>query len=178
MSLSTRLSFVTTALLFLVLSAVAAQAQTARCRPCEIALERCSVNCFGRENEIGACLIGCDNTAALCSCDEPATLSAEDYVERFGMKGASDFKAAACHPTTSCGPAYGACTNWSSYTACGDPTCSSFVVGCGACNELGQCEVTGPGMKQNLERYRVCLNGLGEPCTEYQRNANTVGCSC
>lgn len=182
MSVSTRLSFVITALLLLVLSAAAAQAQAraqaARCRPCEIAQERCSLNCFGREdkNEIRLCLIGCDNAAALCSCDEPATLSAEDYVARFGLTGATDLKAA-CHSTTTCGLAYGACTNWSSYTDCGDPFCG-IVVGCGACDEWGHCEAGGPGMKQKMERYRVCFNQLNEPCTEYQVTTIGLDCGC
>src|SRR5688500_4276964 len=108
MSLSTRLSFIP-ALLLLVLSAAAVQAQDAACRTCAVAQERCSVNCLGREGKaIGACLIGCDNAAAVCSCDEPATLNSEDFVAQFGapqagaqggLKVVTAF-AAACNPTT------------------------------------------------------------------------------
>lgn len=177
MCLSTRLPFVIAALLLLALSAAAVPAQGARCRPCEVAQERCSVSCFGRENDLGACLLGCDNAAALCSCDEPATLSAEDYVERFGLDGATHFKAAACHSTAACGPAYGACTNWSTtYTECGDPTCGP-TFNCPDCDEWGHCS-PGPGMRQLKERYRICLSELNEPCTQYQRSSNHLYCGC
>ena len=176
MSVSTRLSFLPV-LLLLVLSAAAAQAQAAKCRPCEIAHERCSVNCLGREgdNAIGSCLIRCDNAAALCSCDEPATLTAEDYVERFGLKVITQFSGA-CNSTTPCGSAYGACTNWSSFSYCGDPYCG-YALGCGECDEW-RCEPGGPAEKQDLERYRVCFDQQGQPCTEYQRSSTTGACGC
>jgi hypothetical protein len=187
MSVSTRLSFAFTALCLLVLPAAAAQAQdnvldqiqAARCRPCGIAHERCSVNCLGRgdKKDIGPCLIGCDNAAALCSCDEPATLSAEDYLALAGLPAVATLTTAACHATTLCGSAYGACTNWSSYSDCDDPFCG-IVAGCGECNEWGQCEAAGPGIKQRRERYRVCFNTLGEPCTEFQRATTSGGCGC
>ena len=84
MSVTTRLSFIA-ALLLLVLSADAVQADPATCAPCAIAQENCSVNCLGREGKaIGACLLQCDNAAARCSCDEPATLNSEDFVAKFG----------------------------------------------------------------------------------------------
>jgi hypothetical protein len=188
MSVSTRLSFIA-ALLLLVISAAAVQAQPARCRPCEIAQERCSVNCLGRQGKaIGACLIQCDNAAAVCSCDEPATLNSEDFVARFGqqpgpqagseagLKVVTAF-AAACHSTTPCGSAYGACANYSSYSDCGDPVCG-LVMGCGACDEWGHCQAAGQGMKQLRERYRVCFNELGQSCTEYQRTQTSLGCGC
>lgn len=181
MSVSTRMSFVFAALLFLVLSAAAeAQAEAASCRRCEITHERCSVNCLGRDdrNAIGSCLIGCDNAAALCSCDEPATLSAEEYVERFdpGLKLVTELSAA-CNSTTPCGSEYGACTNWSTYTACGDPFCGPSTA-CKICDEWGQCTAAGPAMKQFRERYRVCFNPLGQSCTEYQRTATSGSCGC
>lgn len=184
MSVSTRLSFIT-ALLLLVLSAAAVQAQAATCRPCALAQERCSVNCLGREGKaIGSCLIGCDNAAALCSCDEPATLNSEDFVARFGPqsgaqagpKVVTDFSVA-CHSTTPCGTAYGSCASWSTYSDCGDPFCG-VAVGCGECNEWGQCETGGPGIKQRMERYRVCFDALGQSCTEYQRSTVTESCGC
>lgn len=182
--MTTRLSFVT-ALLLLVLSAAAVQAQAAKCRPCEIAHESCSVNCLGREGKaIGACLIACDNAAAVCTCDEPATLSAEEYVARFGPqagahagpKVVTEFSTT-CNSTTPCGSSYGACTNWSGFSACGDPFCGS-AAGCGECDEWGRCEYYGPAIRQFLERYRVCFNSLGESCTEYQRSASTGPCGC
>lgn len=184
MSSFTRLSFIA-ALLLLVASASAAQAQEAACRPCAIAQERCSVNCLGREGKaIGACLIGCDNAAALCSCDEPATLNSEDFVARFGPRPGAQggFKvvtefSAACHSTTPCGSAYGACANWSGFTPCGDEFCGA-AMGCGECDQFGQCEAYGPAMKQFLERYRVCFNQLGQSCTEYQRSSSTGACGC
>ena len=184
MSLSTRLSFLAI-LLLLVLSAAAVQAQTASCRPCAIAHEQCSVNCLGREGKaVGACLIRCDNAAALCSCDEPATLISEDFVAKFGpqpgpepgLKVVTDFSVA-CHSTTPCDSSYGSCANWSSYSDCGDQFCG-IVIGCGECNEWGQCEAGGPGLKQFRERYRVCFNELGQSCTEYQRSSTSLGCGC
>ena len=184
MSMSTRLSVIT-ALLLLVLSAAAVQAETAKCRPCAIAQERCSVNCLGREGKaIGACLIGCDNAAAFCTCDEPATLDSEDFVARFGPQpgpqrdlGVVTEFSAACNPTTPCGSSYGSCANWSYFYDCGDPFCG-FAVGCGECNEWGQCEVGGPAMNQYIERYRVCFNEQGQPCTEYHRQSTPGSCGC
>lgn len=176
MSVSSRISFVVTALLLLVLSAAEAQAQPA-CRPCQIAQERCSVNCLGREGKaIGACLIGCDNAAALCSCDEPATLNSEDFVASFGSQEVTQF-ADACHSTTPCDSSYGSCANWSTYTACGDPFCGP-TLGCGECDEWGHCTAGGPGMKQFRERYRVCFNQLNQSCIEYQRATTSGGCGC
>jgi hypothetical protein len=178
--MTTRLSFIT-ALLLLVLSAAAVQAQAAKCRPCEMAQERCSVNCLGREGKaLGACLIGCDNAAALCSCDEPATLNSEDFVAKFGTRdglGAVTDFSAACHSTTPCGSTYGACANWSSFSYCDDPFCG-VAAGCGECDEWGQCEYYGPAIRQFMERYRVCFNPQGQSCTEYQRSATTGGCGC
>ena len=187
MNVSTRLSYIA-ALLFLVLSAAAVQAQeaeAAKCRPCAIAQERCSVNCLGREDKaIGACLVRCENAAAVCSCDEPATLNSEDFVARFGpqpgaeadLRVVTEFSAA-CHATTPCGSAYGACANWSTYTDCGDPFCGPSAA-CRICNEWGQCTAAGPSQKQYIERYRVCFNELGQSCTEYQRGTATGECGC
>ena len=176
MSVSSRMSFVLTALLLLVLSAAAAEAK-APCRRCEIAQEQCSVNCLGREKgAIGSCLVRCDNAAALCSCDEPATLSAEDYVERSGLNLVTEFSTT-CHSTTPCGSGYGACTLWSSYTDCEDAFCGP-ALGCGECDEWGHCTAGGPGMKQKMERYRVCFNEFNQSCTEYQRATVTLQCGC
>ncbi|MEA2563664.1 MAG: hypothetical protein QOH06_5168 [Acidobacteriota bacterium] len=141
MSISTRLSFIT-ALLLLVLSAGAVQAQ------------------------------------------EAATMNSEDFVARFGFQASptSGLKvvtafAAACHSTTPCGSAYGACANWSSFSDCGDQFCGA-ALGCGECDEWGHCEAYGPALKQLRERYRVCFNQLGQSCTEYQLAASTGGCGC
>lgn len=189
MSLSTRLSFIAV-LLLLVLSAAAVPAQAATCRSCAIAQESCSVNCLGREGKaIGACLIKCDNAAAVCSCDEPATLNSEDFVAKFGPQPGpaasaeaginvmTDFSVA-CHSTTPCGSTYyGSCANYSSYTDCGDPTCG-LAIGCGECDEWGHCQAAGPGIKQLRERYRVCFNPQGQSCTEYQRTSSVLQCGC
>lgn len=182
MSVSTRVSFILAALLVLVLSAPAVQAQPAKCRPCETVYERCSANCFGGEKgEIGSCLRGCDNQAATCSCDEAVTLSSEEFVAKFGSSAGSpgpvtDF-AAACHSTTTCGTAYPSCASWSGYSDCDDPFCSS-VRGCGEnCDEFDPL-CLGPGMKQRRERFRVCFNALGQSCTEYQRTQVNLGCEC
>jgi hypothetical protein len=68
------------------------------------------------------------------------------------------------------------CDNWSSFSDCGDEFCGA-AFGCGECNE-GQCEAYGPAMRQLRERYRVCFNPQGQPCTEYQLTATTLGCGC
>jgi len=185
MSVSTRVSFAVTALLLLVLSAAAIQAQdqaqlqvqAAKCRPCQVAQERCSVNCLGRADKkaIGPCLVGCDNAAAFCSCDEPATLSAENAAALYGLNLVLP-PSAACNSTTPCGSAYGACTGWSGGYPCGDLYCGP-AFGCGLCDEW-QCESTGPAMQQNYESYRVCFDQLGTPCTEYRYGVSTEGCGC
>lgn len=179
MKVSVRLSFVATAMFLLAFSAATAEAQVAGCRACAIAQERCAVNCFGREDKraMTSCLIGCDNAAALCSCDEPDILSSEEYVARFAPELITDLKAAACHSTTPCGSAYGSCAAWSSYSDCGDPFCG-IAFGCGECNEWGQCEAGGPAEKQYRERFRVCFNAQGQSCTEYQRTSSTGSCGC
>lgn len=177
MRTAVRLSFLIPVLF--LLSAAALEARAAKCRPCEVAQERCSVSCFGNENkgEMTACLLGCSNAAAFCTCDQTATLSAEDYATRFGLDAAAGFKSGACHDTTPCPSSYGACTNWSTLTACGDPFCG-FVYECGECNEWGQCLIGGPGTKQRWEAYRVCLNEQSQACTEYQRFTSTDSCGC
>jgi hypothetical protein len=179
MSASSRLSFVFTSLMLLVLSAAAVQAQAAKCRPCQIAQKSCFVSCLGLhdDHKLRSCVIGCDNAAALCSCDEPPTLSSEDYVARSGLQVESVLKTAACHSTTACGPEYGSCAAWSSYSDCGDPFCG-VALGCGECDEWGRCEAGGPAMRQARERYRVCFNAQSQPCTEYQRAWITLSCGC
>ena len=178
MSASTRLSFVLTALLLLMLSTAAAdaQAQAAKCRPCQTAQQRCMVNCLGRaDNQVRSCLLGCDNAAAVCSCDEAATLSSEEYVAKRGLKVVTAFSEA-CHSTTPCGSEYGSCAGWSSFSDCGEQYCG-YAVGCGLCDEW-QCEYGGPALRQDLERYRVCFNQYSQPCTEYQRSSSNYGCGC
>lgn len=185
MRVSTRISFVLAALVVFVLSAAEVQARAVRCGPCDTAQQRCSVNCFGlADSEIGSCLVGCDNAAAICSCDEAVTLRSEDVVAKFAEAAKSakspwpdpTASAAACHSTTPCGSGYSSCASWSTFIDCGDPYCG-FAIGCGECSG-GQCEPGGPGTKQNLERYRVCFNSQGQQCTEYQRSSITLYCGC
>jgi hypothetical protein len=170
----TRVSFVVAVLP--ILAFFAASAQAARCRPCEVTHERCSANCFGRdEAEIGGCLVACYNEAATCSCDEAVTLSSEDFVARFGSPAVTGL-AEACHSTTPCGTAYPSCASWTPYDDCGDPRCVFAVQGCGACGLEDPC--IGKGLRQSIERYRVCFNAMGESCTEYQRSDYILGCGC
>lgn len=156
--------FVIAALTVLMLSALGAPAaQAAGCRPCEVALERCSAHCSGLagEAESLACLIGCENAAATCtSCDEKGTLRSEDLLP------ASLALAAACHSTTPCSSTYGSCANWSGYSACGETVCGYSAT----CSNIAT--------KQYRERYRVCFNAQGRSCTEYQRTLVTLGCGC
>ena len=173
---SMRVLFVVAVLSVLALSA--APAQAARCGPCEVVQERCTVNCLGRDKaEIGACLMACDNEAATCSCDEAVTLRSEDFVARTGSLGVVTDFAAACHSTTPCGTAYPSCASWSGYYDCDDPFCGS-VRGCGECEGDFPRFCPGPGMKQRGERYRVCFNNLGQSCTEYQLTLINLGCGC
>jgi hypothetical protein len=150
-------------------------AQAARCGACALAQESCSAKCFGREDKAGvvACLTGCDNAAATCSCDAEVTLSSEDLVAK--MPWLSD-KAAACHSTTPCGSAYPSCASWSGYSDCDDPFCGVYRW-CGDCPdpEFG---CFGPALRQRRERFRVCFNELGQSCTEYQRTSVVLGCDC
>ncbi len=187
MSVSTRVSFAITAPLLLMLSAVALQAQdpaqgqvqAAKCRPCQQAYERCSASCISRADKqaMGSCLVGCDKAAAFCSCDKPATLSAEEAVSMLGLSAAVLPSSSACNSPSSCGPAYGACTNWSGGYPCGSAYCG-WAYGCGLCNEWGQCEAGGSAMQQNYESYRVCFDQFGSPCTEYAYGVSNEGCGC
>lgn len=184
MSVSTRVSFAITAPLLLVLSAAAiqaqdqAQVQAPKCRPCQVAQERCSMNCFGLADKkaIGPCMVGCGNAAAFCSCDDQATLSAEKAAALFGLNAVALPPSSACNSTTRCGSAYGACTNWSGGYPCGDLYCGP-AFGCGLCDEW-QCESTGPAIRQDYESYRVCFDQQGTPCTEYVRSPSIEGCGC
>lgn len=154
--------------------------QAERCRPCEVAQERCSAKCFGLDKaKIGGCLLACGNEAATCSCDEAVTLSSEDFVARFGSSGVTEHSDA-CHSSPPCGSEYGSCAGWSSYALCGDTWCAPLVLGCGECGsgpESTSCG-DGPALRQLAERYRVCFNALGESCTEYQVTTYDYGCGC
>jgi hypothetical protein len=151
--------------------------QAASCGACVAAQERCTTRCFGVQDKTAmtACLIGCDNAAANCSCDERVTLRSEDVLPRPDLLGA---KAAACNGTVTCGTEYSSCASWSAYYDCGDPFCAVYRW-CG-----DQCAdptfgCFGPAMRQSREQYRVCFNAQGQSCTEYRSGALTVlGCGC
>jgi hypothetical protein len=173
-----RVFFAAAALSILSLSEPPAQA--ARCGPCDLVQQRCSANCFGLDREqIGGCLIACDNEAATCSCDEAVTLSSEAFLAKSGSGSGPRVITAfadACHSTVPCGTEYGSCAGWSSYVDCDEPRCAFHVQGCGPCGPEDPC--FGPGLRQNLERYRVCFNEQQQGCTEYQRTSWIVGCDC
>ena len=169
----------------LVLAAlgVAVPAQAANCGGCGVIQENCASNCLGQEgkDELLACLMACDNAAAACSCDEPVTLRSEDVV-RQGLAGQgrswSALSAGACNSTTACGPAYPSCASWSGYSDCGDPYCGIYKF-CGDppfCEEPDIC--FGPALRTLRERFRVCFNASGQPCTEYQQISVVLGCGC
>lgn len=177
-----------------VLGAPASDA--AGCRACDLAHEQCAVGCSGLDSgrsDMVQCLIGCDNEAAQCSCDEKVTLRSEDVI---GAPVVSRAVTAACHSTTPCGSAYGSCASWSAYFDCGTPTCG-FAPNCGVDCEPCEpwpplpvtggdapepnppgCPCPGPALKQTRERYRVCFNQQQQGCTEYQRITVTLGCGC
>jgi hypothetical protein len=146
----------------------------AGCRACALVQESCYGGCFGLEekSEMKACLVGCDNAAATCSCDEAVTLRSENLVS-FDWPPVTK---AACHAIVSCQPDYPSCASWSSPTNCDDPFCG-VAPQCGDdCPEFGPCP--GPAMKQRQERFRVCFNSLGQPCTEWGRLIINLGCGC
>ncbi len=172
------------ALVVTALALVAAgPAQAADCPACGMLQKNCTAGCLGVEDKrVIPCLLACDNAVAACSCDDPVTLRSEDAV-RLGLAGGprqsgSAFKAAACHSTTACGPSYPSCASWSGYSDCDDPWCGIYKF-CGDppfCEEPDIC--FGPALRQNQERFRVCFNSLGQPCTEYQRINFVLGCGC
>lgn len=168
-----------TGLAFLALGSAPATAQAAELdEACLVALDACSANCneLGDEVNTASCLSRCDRAATVCFGDEEATLSADAYLAYWG-ENVLLTKAAACNDTTPCPPEYDACTNWSSFSDCGDPFCGPSTL-CKRCDEWGQCLVAGPATKQNRERYRVCFTPQMQGCTEYQRSSLTLYCGC
>jgi hypothetical protein len=144
------------------------------CGACALAAEGCYGKCFDLDDKSGmrTCLSKCDNVAATCTCDEAVTLRSEDLVP-FAWPNVTK---AACHPITSCQPAYPSCASWSGYSDCDDPFCG-FAPQCGDdCPEFGPCP--GPAMKQRRERFRVCFNEFGQSCTEWSRTMINLGCGC
>jgi hypothetical protein len=176
MGKSFRVPFAITAVSILALFALVAPARAANCRACGLAAQdRCAANCFGLEDkgERVACLITCDNAAATCSCDEEVTLRSEDVVAKSPWLLAMT---AACHSTTTCGSAYPSCASWSGYSDCNDPYCASGPHCAEGCEPGLPC--LGPAMRQWQERFRVCFNAAGQPCTEYQRTIIVLNCGC
>lgn len=164
----------------LVLGA-AAPADAAGCRGCEVFGESCTTNCLelNDRNQLAACLSACDGAAAACSCDGPATLSSEEAV-RLGLAEGPSSLGGACHGNVSCPAEFSSCAGWSSYSDCGDPFCGTFKF-CGdppGCYEPDICN--GPALRTYRERFRVCFNGAGQSCTEYQQNLDPmpVGMQC
>lgn len=174
--------FVTLFLLGLGAGAVQAQptqvlapaAQPEISEACALTQEQCTVDCLGRSERgaMVACLMGCDNAAALCARDEEPTLSSEWYVEQFGNVLA--VKSGACHDTTPCPSEYGSCASWSDYSDCGDPFCGVYRF-CGSCSETW---CFGEATRQHRERYRLCFTAEGASCTEWQRISVVVACGC
>lgn len=144
------------------------------CPACELAQKRCTVGCFGvgDKSTMAACLMGCDNAAATCSCEGKATLNSEDLIPRPDLFGE---KALACHSTTPCGTEYASCATWSGFYDCGDPYCG-FYRWCGDCDSDFGC--FGPALRQHREQYRVCFNSQGQSCTEYQGAITFLACGC
>jgi hypothetical protein len=146
----------------------------ATCRACSLVQKSCYGKCLGLEDKLGMreCLVGCDNAALTCSCDEQVTLRSEDLVP-FNWASLTE---AACHQNVSCQPGYPSCASWSSFVDCDDPFCGTTLF-CGEdCPEIGPCP--GPATKQWREHFRVCFNAQGQPCTEWQRLQFTLNCGC
>lgn len=81
--------------------------------------------------------------------------------------------AAACNWGASCGSEYGSCGSWSGTYECDSATCSMHQW----CGEP-EGPMSGPGMVQPVERYRVCFNSLGQPCTQYEHFWVLQSCGC
>ena len=82
--------------------------------------------------------------------------------------------AAACN-WSGCGPEYGSCGSWSITYTCDVPLCSYHERDCGDPQEGPG---WGPGMVQPVERYRVCFNSLGQPCTQFEHFWVLQSCGC
>lgn len=146
------------------------------CTACDIAHQRCSANCFGLADrpEFVGCMMGCDNAAINCTCDEEVTLRSEDILPMQVLLGAN---AVACHGNVSCQPGYPSCASWTSYYDCGDPFCGFYRWCPEDCPEEFGC--FGEALRQRRESYRVCFNEFGQSCTEYQAGSNYIlGCGC
>ena len=149
--------------------------QAASCGICAIAFQRCSTACFGRGDKtgMGACLTGCDNLAATCTCDQQGgvNLRSEDLVRWDPSSMTKD----ACHGYLSCQPNYPSCASWSGYSSCGDPFCGTGHRCGDDCEPWGPCP--GDAWKEFLERFRVCFDQYGNSCTEWQ-TTQTSSCGC
>lgn len=74
-----------------------------------------------------------------------------------------------CQAASSCDASYGSCTNFSAWAACGSMSCRA---GCYH-NPL---ERDGTG-SQTYNRYRICFNSAGQPCTNWEQSTQTW-CGC
>jgi hypothetical protein len=150
--------------------------QAAGCSDCAFAYQTCSSTCFslGEIGVMGKCLTGCDNAAAMCTCDQSVNLRSEDLVN---FEWPNQFKAT-CHGNVSCQPNYPSCAGWSSYSDCGTPFCGNGPH-CGECEWIeGKLFCPpGPAWKQYRERFRVCFDQYGNSCTEWQQNL-LITCGC
>lgn len=106
----------------------------------------------------------------------PAMLAAAISGDPFQMAGAIGTMAA-CHGTTTCDASYASCTAWSANINCGSEFCG------GVCGP--KCPSSDPlcdrpqAVLQPRERYRVCFNGAGAQCTQWQAlSALAVSCGC
>lgn len=81
--------------------------------------------------------------------------------------------AAACNWGATCGSEYGSCGSWSGTYECDAPTCTMH-------HWCGEPEgpMSGPGMVQPVERYRVCFNSSGQSCTQYEHFWVLQSCGC
>jgi hypothetical protein len=121
-----------------------------------------------------------DDTA-IRSSDGKVVLSSEDVVVRWPwMTNVVAAATTACHANTSCGSAYTSCAGWSSLYDCDDPYCGIAA----NCSEDPDCTpgptlCAGPALRQKQEKYRICFDQQGNPCTEYQISLTKVlGCGC
>ena len=138
-----------------------------------LAYQKCFAACFadGTKRAPAACLTACDKAAARCTWDGAATLRSEDLVQWGLVSITKD----GCHATSLCPSSFASCAGWSPATVCG-PTYCQNETWCGECGDNG-CAPNGPANYTPYEKYRVCFDQFGTPCTEWvSYDAGNCGC--
>jgi hypothetical protein len=100
--------------------------------------------------------------------------------------------ASSCNGSSTCPAENGSCAGWSSYSECGEPTCTYRH--CWYCFDEAEGQASSPNgygtqappdcvripaaFDQPTERYRVCFDSGGNSCVEFQQSYYLLGCDC